>query len=157
MSPEPITAPAVASVAELEQWVREHRVTWEARPRRDAAQGQHGPAELELTLRGRCPGGHFPVGGHGYSLVYERLQSIALHVLESVSEARYRIDPFDAAVRLRPEEGWTPEVEFTLVLKPADGDPYDAGHARRLGAVIGSGLERLGVQHKHFRPQPLGS
>lgn len=144
-------APATASVAELEQWAREHRVTWETKSRRDAAQGQDGPAELELTLRGRCPGGHFPVGGEGYSLLYERLQSIALHVLESVSEARYRIDPFDAAVRVRPEEDWTPEVEFTLVFEAADHDPPEATHGRRLLAVIDSGLERLGVQRKHWR------
>ncbi len=151
MSREPIAAPAEASVAELEAWVCEHRVTWETRPRRDAAQGQDLPAELELTLRGRCPGGHFPVGGDGYSLLYERLQSIALHVLESVSEARYRIDPFDAAVRVRPEDDWTPEVEFTLVLEAAAHDPSDTEHGRRLLAVIESGLELLGVQRKHWR------
>ena len=150
MSGEPISTPAAASVAELEQWVREHRVTWETRSRREAAQGQEGPAELELALLGRYPGGHFPVGGDGYSLVYERLQSIALHVLESVAEARYRFDPFDAAVRVRPEEDWTPEVELTLVLEAADHDPQDAGH-RRLVARIESGLEQLGVQRKHWR------
>jgi len=151
MSREPITAPAVASVAELEQWVREHRVTWETRSRRDAAQGQDGPAELELTLLGRYPGGHFPVGGDGYSLVFERLQSIALHVLESVPEARYRIDPFDAAVRVRPEQDWTPEVELTLVLEAAGHDPPDVAHGRRLLAGIESGLERLGIQRKRWR------
>jgi len=151
MSREPITAPAAASVTELEQWVREHRVTWESTSRREVAAGQGGPAELELTLVGRYPGGHFPVGGDGFSLVYERLQSIALHVLESVPEARYRIDPFDAAVRVRPEENWTPEVEFTLVLEAADHDPPDAGLGRRLLAEIESGLERLGVQRKHWR------
>jgi hypothetical protein len=145
------SAPAVASVAELEHWVREHRVTWETRSRRDAAQGQDGPAELELALLGRCPGGHFPVGGDGYSLVFERLQSIALHVLESVPGARYRIDPFDAAVRLRPEEDWTPEVQLTLVLEAAAHDPSDAEHGRRLLAVIESALERLAIQRKHWR------
>lgn len=151
MSREPIKASTAASVAELEQWVSEHRVTSETRSRRDAAQGQDGPAELEITLLGRYPGGHFPAGSDGYSLVYERLQSIALHVLESLPEARYRIDPFDAAVRVRPEEDWTPEVAFTLVLEAADHDPPDATHGRRLLAVIETGLERLGVQREHWR------
>ena len=150
MSREPISAPAVASVAELEQWVREHRVIWESTSRREVAPGQDAPAELELTLLGRCPGGHFPVGEQGYSLVYDRLQSIALHVLESIAEARYRIDPFDAAVRVLPEEDWTPEVELTLVLEAADQDPPDAGHGRRQLAEIESGLDRLGVQRKHW-------
>lgn len=151
MSHEPVSAPAAANVAELEQWVREHRVTWETRSRREAAQGQDGPAELELTLLGRCPGGHFPVGDDGCALVYERLQSIALHVLESVAGARYRLDPFDAAVRVRPEQDWAPEVELTLVLEAADHDPPDVAHGRRLLAEIESGLERLGIQRKHWR------
>ena len=144
-------APAAVGVAELEEWVHEHRVTWETTWRREAAQGQDGPAEVELSLLGRYPGGHFPVGGDGYSLVYERLRSIAVHVLESVPEARYRIDPFDAAVRVRHEQDWTPEVELTLVLEAADHTPPDAGYGRRLLAEIESGLEQLGIQRKHWR------
>ena len=150
MSHEPASARAAASVAELQQWVREHRVTWETRSRRDAAQGQDGPAELELTLLGRYPGGHFPVGGDGYSLVYERLQSIALHVLAPVPEAGYRLDPFDAAVHLRAEEGWTPEVELTFVVEPAEHDPPDLGFRQRTLTRLESGLEQLGVQRKHW-------
>jgi hypothetical protein len=151
MSREPNSAPAVASVAELEQWVREHRVTWESTSRRDVAPGQDGPAELEITLLGRYPGGHFPVGGDGYSLVYERLQSIALHVLGPVPGARYRLDPFDAAVHLRAEEGWTPEVELTFVVEPAEHDPSDVGFRQRTLTRLESGLEQLGVQRKHWR------
>lgn len=151
MSHEPASARVPASVAELQQWVREHQVTWETRSRRDAAQGQDGPAELELTLLGRYPGGHFPVGGDGYSLVYERLQSIALHVLGPVPEARYRLDPFDAAVHLRAEEGWTPEVELTFVVELTEHDPPDVGFRQRTLTRLESGLEQLGVQRKHWR------
>ena len=135
------TVPAAASVAELQQWVREHRVTWETTSRREAVQGQDSLAELELTLVGHYPRSQVSVvGTDGGALVYERLRSIALHVLEPLPAARYDIDPFDAAVRLRAEEGFTPEVELTLVLE-------DRGAL----APIESGLEQLGVQRKHWR------
>jgi hypothetical protein len=114
-------------------------------------QGQDGTPELELTLLGRDAGGRFPVGNDGYLLVYERLRAIALHVLESVPGTRYRMDPFDAAVRLRPEQDWAPEVELTLVVVEVDHDAPDAGHGRQLLARIESGLEQLGVQRKHWR------
>jgi hypothetical protein len=137
--------------AGLEQWVREHRVTWETRARREPPEGQDARAEIELTLLGRYPGGRFPAGDDGCRLVYGRLRAIALHVLESVPGARLRIDPFDAAVRLRPEHDWTPEVEVSLVIEDAGLDPADNGSTRRLLAEIESGLERLGVQRTHWR------
>jgi hypothetical protein len=151
MSREPITAPAVASVAELEQWVREHRVVWETRSRTDAMPGPDGPAALELTLLGRYPGGRLPVGCDACELVYERLRSIALHALAPVPEAKYRLDPFDAAVHLRPEQDWTPEVELTLVIEAAEHDPSDVGFRQRTLTRLESGLEQLGVQRKHWR------
>ena len=141
-------------VAVLQEWVREHRVTWETASRREAVDGQDsldGLAEVALTLLGRSPGGQLPVGSDGYELVYERLRSIALHVLEPVPEAPYRIDPFDAAVHLRAEEGWAPEVELTLVIEAAEQGPADPGAQRRALARIESGLEELGVQRKHWR------
>lgn len=142
--------PAPVGVEELEAWVREHRVTWETRARRDTIRDPDEPAELELTLLGRYPGGRLPVGGDGYVLVYERLRAIALHVLERVRGARYRIDPFDAAVRLRPEQDWTPEVELTLVVETAEDDPSDAGLRREFLACIESGLDGLGARRKHW-------
>jgi hypothetical protein len=142
---------AVAGVAELQEWVREHRVTWETTSRKEATQGRERPAALELTLMGRYPGGQLLVAAADVcALVYERLRSIALHVLEPVPEARYSIDPFDAAVRLRAEEGWAPEVELTLVIEAAEHDPSDPGLERRALARIESGLEQLGAQRKHW-------
>jgi hypothetical protein len=149
-----IEAPSAAvGVAELEAWVREHRVTWETRLRRDSVQDPDEPAELELTLLGRYPGGQLPSGCDGCELVYERLRSIALHVLALVPGASYRFDPFDAAVRLRPEHDWTPEVELTVGVEVPAGDSPDAGSQRRTLAPIESGLERLGVQRKHWHSE----
>ena len=145
------SAPAVISVAELEEWVREQRVTWETTSRTEAGPGQGGAAGFALTLFGRYPGGRLQVGDEGCSLVHERLRSIALHVLEPVPDARYRIDPFDAAVHLRAEEGWTPEVALTFVVEAAEHAPSDPGFRRRTLARIESGLEQLGVQRKHWR------
>lgn len=144
-------ADAATGVAELEQWVREHRVTWETRPRREPPEGQRARGEIELTLLGRSPGGHFPAGDDAYRLVYDRLWAIALHVLESLPGARHRMDPFDAAVRLRPEHGWAPEVELSFVIEDAAPDPCDSGGARRQLAEIESGLERLGAHRGHWR------
>ena len=141
-------------IAVLQEWVREHRVTWETASRREAVDGQDrldGLAEVALTLLGRAPGGQLPVGSDGYELVYERLRSIALHVLEPVPEAAYRIDPFDVAVHLRAEEGWAPEVELTLVIEAAGQGPADPGAQRPALVLIESGLEELGVQRKHWR------
>jgi hypothetical protein len=145
------TAPAPVGVAELEAWVRELRVTWETRLRRDTTQDPDEPAELELSLLGRHPGGPLSVGCDGCELVYERLRSIALHVLAAVPMATYRFDPFDAAVHLRPEQDWTPEVELTVVVEVPAGDSPDAGIERRTLAPIESALERLGAQRKHWQ------
>jgi hypothetical protein len=145
------SAPAAISVAELEEWVREHRVTWETTSRREATQGRDVPAGLEMTLLGRYPGGQLSVGSDGCELVYERLRAIALHVLEPVPEARYHIDPFDAAVHLRAEEGWTPEVTLSFVVEAAEHDPSAIGERRRVLDRIESGLQQLGVQRKHWR------
>jgi hypothetical protein len=144
-------APVAVSLAELEEWVREQRVTWETTSCREATQGREAPAGLEVTLLGRYPGGQLSVGSDGCELVYERLRAIALHALESVPEARYHIDPFDAAVHLRAEERWTPEVELSFVVEAAEQDPSDPGQRRRVLARIESGLEQLGVQRKHWR------
>lgn len=143
-------APAAdAKIADLEDWVREHRVTWETSSRREAAAGPDAPAALLVTLIGRCPGGHFPAGDEGLTALFERLRQVALHALESVPEARYRIDPFDAAVRLRPEGDWVPEMELSLVLDADDG-PEDPDARRELLGRIESGLERLGARRNHW-------
>ena len=120
--------------------MRQHRVTWESSLRREAAPGQEEAAEFELTLLGRCPGGHVPVDSDVYALVFERLRSMALHALEPVPDARYSIDPFDAAVHLRAEEGWAPEVELGIgtsfragATLPAAGRP---GWASRAGCSV---------------------
>jgi hypothetical protein len=145
------SAPVAVSLAELEEWVREHRVTWERTSSKEATLGRDAPAGLEMTLLGRYPGGQLSVGSDGCELVYERLRAIALHVLESVPDARYHIDPFDAAVHLRAEERWIPEVELTVVVEAAEHDPSDFGQRRRVLARIESGLQQLGVQLKHWR------
>jgi len=143
-------APAAdAKIADLEDWVREHRVTWETSSRREAAAGPDVPPPLLVTLIGRYPGGRFPAGDDGFTLVFERLRQVALHALASVPEARFRIDPFDAAVRLRPEGDWVPEVELSLVLEP-DGDPADTDGRSELLGRIESGLEQLGVRRKQW-------
>jgi hypothetical protein len=146
------SAPVATSVAELEEWVREHRVSWETRSRREAPQGERDdPADLELTLLGRYPDGQSPMGGDGCELVYERLLRIALHVLEPVPEAHYRIDPFDAAVHYRAEAGWIPEVELIFVVEAKERDPSDPGQRRQVLAGIESRLTQLGVQRKLWR------
>lgn len=142
------TLSAAAGVAELEAWVREHRVSWETRLRRDTTQDPDEPAELELALLGRQPSG---LSSTGSEHVYERLRSIALHVLAAVPMATYRFDPFDAAVRLRPEQDWTPEVELTVAVELPASDLPDTSSRQRTVGPIESALERLGVQRKHWR------
>jgi len=139
---------AAGSVADLQEWVRLHRVTWEGSPEREVAREQNEPPGFELTLMGHCPGDHVPVDSDVYELVFDRLRAIALHALEATPEAKYEIEPFDAAVHMSADESWAPEVELTLVL--------DAGHAsdparlRDVTTRIESRLAQLGVQHQHW-------
>lgn len=63
------------------------------------------------------------------------------------------IDPFDAAVRLRAEEGFVPEVELSLVIEAAEHDTSDPGLKRQALARIESGLEQLGVRRMHWHQQ----
>jgi hypothetical protein len=132
--------------AALHDWAREHHVTWETSPRREAPRSA--PVGVELTLLGRHPGGHFPSGCEGCVLVWERLRSIVLHAL---AEARlaFEIDPFEPSVHLRPEGAWAPEVQLTAVIHgpvPPRGLPEKAQIAK-----LESALEAIGVQRKSWR------
>jgi len=129
-------------------WAPGHRVTWETSPRREALHAS--PAGLEVTLLGRDPGGHFPDGCEGCTLVWKRLHAIALRALAEAGIAAFEIDPFDASVHLRPESAWTPEVQLTAVLHGEEG--------RRRGlpdkavvAKLESRLEAIGVQRNRWR------
>jgi len=146
----------VAGSAKLAGWVREHHVTWESSSRRETAAVPGAPGPLVVTLNGRYPGGHFPAGDEGFDLVFDRLRAIALHVLESLPGARYRIDPFDAAVRLRPEAHWVPEVELSFVLE-TDDDPGGPNDRSGLLDRVGSGLDGLGVRRKRWGDGKEGS
>ena len=141
--------PAAVSVADLQEWVRLHRVSWQASPEREVAREQDEPPGFELTLQGHTPGDHVPVDSDIYELVFDRLRSIALHALQAAPEAKYDIEPFDAAVHMSADESWAPEVELTLVLEAAR-DPSDAGRLREVLARVESGLEQLGVQRGHW-------
>jgi hypothetical protein len=141
----PVSGPP--PLAQLEEWVRVHRVTWESSSRREAAPGLDLPELLLVTLIGRQPGGHFPLGDGSCELVFERLRAIATHALEAVPEAHYRFDPFDAAVRLRSEDDWVPEVELTLAIEVHPDSNAEARH--ELLGRIASSLEGLGVGRMH--------
>jgi hypothetical protein len=102
------------------------------------------PGTRDEGLGGR---GHLVESDDGLALVFERLRQVAVHVVEGVPGARFRIDPFDAAVRLRPEADWVPEVELTLVVETNDA-ANGADSRRELLDRIASGLERFGIHRR---------
>jgi len=130
-------------VSALEDWVRAHHVCWEIAPMR--ARDQGGRPGCELTLLALCGSGRGidPARPECHQ-AYDRLAEVVARVVPP-GQARH-LEAYDAAVHLRPECGFAPEVELVAELFP---DPATAASVR---ASLEAGLRLLGARAKTWAP-----
>ncbi len=123
----------------LADWVRAHHVCWDVAPSRRPGEGGH--PGFELTLLALCGSrrGIDPARPECHA-TYERLAAIAARALPAA--VPHHVEPYDAAVHLRPESAFAPEVELIVEAFP---DPADAQGVR---ASMEEALRRLGVKAK---------
>jgi hypothetical protein len=146
-------APAGTSRSAVESWVREHQVCWEVGPYFELRHHEKVQLGSTLTLVARLPRrGAFEPGGRASTGAYETLREIVAVVVPA--GARVRFEPFDAAVHLRGETGWEPEVELCVEVlhHGAALEPLDAPERGQLALMVAR-LESLGVQAKSWDPR----
>lgn len=135
----------------LGQWIRDHRVTWELGPWQELVDHRPLKVGFELRLYGQHPPHAYPPPGCEKCLaVYDGLRAVAEAALPREHRpSRYDIRPFDAALHLRPDSGWAPEVQVTVHIVHRDGylSPVDDCE-KRCAEEIQRNLKQLGVQPK---------
>jgi hypothetical protein len=140
---------ATETEAPLREWVREHKVTWELGPWKEMV--GHGAVAVgfELRLLARYPPEAHPMPGcHDCAEIYQGLREVALVTLPREHRPTlYEIEPFQAALHLRRESEWAPEVQLAVHIIHREGylRPLDECE-RRCAAEIEQNLARLGVQ-----------
>ena len=134
--------------ASLQAWVRGHKVAWEFQPLMEAVKGLGlKRTGLELHLFAEHGGPAEP-----FADLYEGVRRIAESASPTDGGVLVEVMPFDATERLRPETGYTPEVQVTVCFTPADPNAVETeieaaqGFLERLQAAIESKLRGLGVQ-----------
>ncbi len=104
---------------------------------------------FELRLFGQHgPNVHSSPGCRECMPVFERIRAIALAAFPKEHRpTKYEVGPFHAALHLRPESGWAPEVQLTVRIVHRDGyfRPLD-GCEKRCAEEIQKALRSLGVQ-----------
>lgn len=135
----------------LKDWVRQHHVTSELGPWKELV--EHRPVTVGFELR--LFGQHSPHSGASPGCgecvaLYRKLRAIAFAAFPREHRpTKYEVAPFDAALHLRPESQWTPEVQLAVRLVHREGylGPLDECEKRCAGEIQ-EALRGLGVQPK---------
>ena len=139
--------------ATLQEWVRQHRVTWELGAWQESVEHRVTTVGFELRLFGRHePHVHASPGCSECVLVFERLRAIALAAFPKEHRpTKYEVEPFHAALHLRPESEWKPEVQLTLHIVHREDylRPLDECE-KRCAEEIQKALRGLGVQPRSW-------
>ncbi|MCL4822331.1 MAG: hypothetical protein KJ067_24650 [Vicinamibacteria bacterium] len=139
------------SEATLREWASRHRVTWELGAWQELVEHRPTTVGFELRLFGRHePHVHASPGCSACVPVFERLRAIALAAFPKEHRpTKYEVEPFHAALHLRPESEWAPEVQLTVHIVHRDGylRPLDECEKRCAEEIQGT-LRQLGVQAK---------
>ena len=139
------------SKGDLEQWIREHRVTWELGSWQELVDHRPLAVGFELRLYGQHPPRAYPPPGcEKCAAVYDGLRAVAQAALPREHRpSQYDIRPFDAALHLRPDAEWAPEVQLTVHIVHRDGylSPVDECE-KRCAQEIQRNLKQLGVQER---------
>lgn len=146
--------------ATLQEWVRQHRVTWELGAWQELV--DHRPTTVGFELRlfaqhgphsGASPGCEQCVSLH------ERLRAIALAAFpQEHRPTKYEIEPLHASFHLRPESEWKPELQLTVHIVHRDGylRPLDECE-KRCAEEIQKTLRALGVQPRTWSDARKGA
>jgi hypothetical protein len=139
---------------EMRAWIREHRVCWELSPRYELHDHRRIPVGFDLSLFARHPDTFADSPGcEDCRRHHDVLREIVHAVLaEGPDRPRYEFAPFDGAVHLRPETGFTLEIELDVAILHrgstfAEADARD----RRTATEIQEALRGLGVQPRMWR------
>ena len=139
--------------ATLKEWVRQHRVTWELGSWQELVEHRVTTIGFELRLFGRhAPHVHRRPGCRECVPVFERLRAIALAAFPKEHRpTKYEVEPFHAALHLRPESEWKPEVQLTLHIVHREDylRPLDECE-KRCAEEIQKALRGLGVQPRSW-------
>src|SRR3972149_5716673 len=106
--------------ATLEEWVRQHRVTWELGAWQELVDNRPTTVGFELRLFGQHgPHSGASPGGEQCVSLYEKLRPLALAVFPTEHRpTKYEVGPFAASLHLRPESEWKPEVQLPVPTVP---------------------------------------
>ena len=137
----------------LNEWVRQHRVTWELGGWQELVDHHPTTVGFELRLFGRYgPHVHASPGCSECLPLYEKLRAIALAAFPREHRpTQYVIEPFHPALHMRPESQWAPELQLTVHIVHRSGylSPLDECE-KRCAEEIQKALGRLGVQAKSW-------
>jgi len=142
----------------VRDWARQHKACWELLPLREMVKGE-GVREtgLELHLFAEyLPPPEQEHGWAGAQQIHERLHAIAERVIPHRHEGtRFDIEPFDAAGHLRPETGFAPEIQLS-VLVTAENTAHEPEEAlvRGLMREIERALAGLGLKARSWEGSP---
>ncbi|HET8646781.1 MAG TPA: hypothetical protein VFO85_14900 [Vicinamibacteria bacterium] len=138
-----------ASESTLKDWVRQHRVTWEAAPRREMVDGAcTRVVGYQVRLYGRVAADGATPAGENCVATYEHLRAIARAALPAdAGHTRCEIERFDSALHMRPGGDWQPEIELTIQLMHSGAceRPLDDSE-RAATSAIEARLKVLGAQ-----------
>lgn len=149
---------AAAETSEaLRAWVREARVTFEVSPLREQVDGRRLQVGVAVQLFARLPKqAHMDPGSALARRLQTRLRTVARAVAPEAHPAvRCRVDPARAAIYLRPEAHFAPEVQVTLRIEHRDGylRPLTT-EQRQCAEQAREGLTALGCRARSWRGTP---
>ena len=145
---------AAETVEEPRSWVREARVTFEISPLREQVDGRSLQVGVAIHLFARLPKqAHMDPGSALARRVQARLRALVRSIVSKAHAAvRCRVDPGRAALYLRPESRFVPEVQVTLriehrggYLRPLTTDQRECAEQVRMR------LTALGCQARSWR------
>jgi hypothetical protein len=140
---------------DLAEWILDHEVGWELRPRYARLAGGVSRAGYELELFARGPTLAEDPGSPECRALHEKLVAVARLAAPSALRPLSYV-PFDSAFHLRPGQQPLPEIELLVDIGPLS-DPTDAEEERGLLRQLEERLRQLGARPRNERSVPRRS
>ncbi|HJS56788.1 MAG TPA: hypothetical protein VKA01_01685 [Vicinamibacteria bacterium] len=142
----------MTSDQDWQQWARIHKACWEVQPLVEQHEGRRAQVGFEFNVFAQ-----FPPSATGpderkqaFSEVRTKLEELAEVVFPAdAAVARFEAEPVQAAVRLRPETEFAPELQLTVrVFHKADYFQKIAEGDRKRLQPLEDRLKALGLKSK---------